>query len=223
MWSTKTLKPLFVLRPYLEDQAGDLFSLVWLPSTQTIFIGCQNTSLQWFSFTSDAMLAECSTSVDSAASSSSGTSTPSTLVNTPRPDGSRQAHKFFDSYPIYERRPADLLARNRTPRPGGKGSPDSQYSYEPSPALHFSIPAANVIDPAHYGYIYCMTLLTGTGDGITRLATGSGDETVKVCFEKVSSPRFASTHQSVRSGTLATKQRLWRMNLSVIMGPFWPL
>ena len=67
-----------------------------------------------------------------------------------------------------------------------------------------------------------MTMLSER-DGVIQFATGSGDETVKVCFEKVSSPRFASTHQSVRSGTLATKQRLWRMNLSVIMGPFWPL
>jgi di- and tripeptidase len=46
--------------------------------------------------------------------------------------------------------------------------------------MQLNIPAVNVIDPAHYGYIYCMTVLTATGDGINRLATGSGDESIKV-------------------------------------------
>ncbi|KAF6757538.1 hypothetical protein DFP72DRAFT_1111850 [Ephemerocybe angulata] len=175
VWSTKTLKPLYVLKPYLEDGAGDIFSLAWLPSMQTIFIGCQNTSLQWFSFSNDApSQAESVTSTDVAPSSSSGTSTPLSSSYT------RQAHKFFDSYPRFERRPADLNARNGTPRPTGRGTPDSGHSEDVPPSMQLNIPSINVIDPAHFGYIYCMTLLTGTGDGITRLATGSGDEGIKL-------------------------------------------
>lgn len=159
-----------MLRPYLEDGAGDIFSLAWLPSTQTIFIGCQNTSLQWFTFDDDSIVrSDSGLSIDN---STSGTSTPSTSLG-------RQAHKFFDSYPRFERRPADLFARNAAPS-AGRGSPESVHSDVNVPSIpELHIPATNVIDHAHYGYIYCMTLLTSTGDGITRLATGSGDEAVK--------------------------------------------
>lgn len=43
------------------------------------------------------------------------------------------------------------------------------------------IPILNVIDSAHYGYVYCMAVLKN--DERVRLATGSGDETVKVIFK----------------------------------------
>lgn len=169
-----------MLKPYLEDGSGDIFSLAWLPSTQTIFIGCQNTSLQWFSFDHGVISqADSLPATDCAqpSTSPSGTSTP---LSTSAP---RQAHKFFDSYPRFERRPADLLARNNsTPRLTGRGSPDSGHCDDVPAALHMSIPPTNVIDHAHFGYIYCIALLTGTGDGITRLATGSGDECIKVCL-----------------------------------------
>lgn len=53
--------------------------------------------------------------------------------------------------------------------------------------------SGNVIDSAHYGYIYCMALLPagreGSDDplpdsssGQVRLVTGSGDESIKVGF-----------------------------------------
>lgn len=178
VWSTKTLRPLFVLRPYLEDGSGDIFSLAWLPSTQTIFIGCQNTSLQWFSFDHGVISQADSLPATDCAQSSTSPSGTSTPLSTSAP---RQAHKFFDSYPRFERRPADLLARNNsTPRLTGRGSPDSGHCDDVPAALHMSIPPTNVIDHAHFGYIYCIALLTGTGDGITRLATGSGDECIKL-------------------------------------------
>jgi di- and tripeptidase len=58
-----------------------------------------------------------------------------------------------------------------------------------APAAEFNIPAQNVFDSAHYGYVYCMVLLSSAckrAAGAMRkedvlLATGSGDETVKVC------------------------------------------
>ncbi|KAJ2935286.1 hypothetical protein H1R20_g1809, partial [Candolleomyces eurysporus] len=56
--------------------------------------------------------------------------------------------------------------------------------------MQLNIPAVNVIDPAHYGYIYCMTALTATGDGITRLATGSGDESIKLWKCLPNGPEF---------------------------------
>lgn len=94
----------------------------------------------------------------------------------------RKAHKFFDSYPQYERKPADIYANNGTLRPKGANSPDFDHASIPAPQAYLAIPPTNVIDSAHYGYIYCMAILAGEGDGGTvQLATGSGDETVKVC------------------------------------------
>ncbi|KAF9013391.1 hypothetical protein BDQ17DRAFT_1386947 [Cyathus striatus] len=116
IWSTVSLEPLYVIDPYLETGAGDLFSIVWSPSLQTIFIGCQNTSLQCYPQT-------------------------------------------------------------------GRGSPDSDgSSVAPVPQAFLTIPPSNVIDPAHWGYVYCMVLLTGSNDAI-QLATGSGTRPLRFLWD----------------------------------------
>ncbi|KAF8908992.1 hypothetical protein CPB84DRAFT_1673831 [Gymnopilus junonius] len=135
------LAKLYLIDPRLGEGAGDLFSLAWSSELQTIFVGCQNTSLQWYTF-QDPMPSSAS---------------------------------FFDSYPQYERKPADIFANNGMP---GRGSPDSDRSDVSTPQEYLSIPSSNVIDPAHYGYIYCMVVLHS--DRGVELATGSGDETVKL-------------------------------------------
>lgn len=91
----------------------------------------------------------------------------------------RKAHKFFDSYPQYERKPADIFANNGVgSRLRGASSPDLDSLVPPTQG-YLSVPASNVIDSAHYGYIYCMALVNGPDDDV-QLATGSGDESVKV-------------------------------------------
>ena len=95
---------------------------------------------------------------------------------------SRKVHKFFDSYPQYERRPADLNANNGTPKLSRRGSPTSDSDF-PRPREYLKIPISNVIDSAHYGYVYCMTILKNDDRG-DRLATGSGDEMVKVTLKQ---------------------------------------
>ncbi|KAF9534498.1 Zn-dependent exopeptidase [Crepidotus variabilis] len=177
VWSTETLEPLYLIDPYLETGAGDLFSLTWSSTLQTIYVGCQNTSLQWFSFKG---------APPPTLSSNPTCSTPSSSPPTISPSVSRKAHKFFDSYPQYERRAADIHANNgvqsgsRTPRIPGRGSPDSTGSVIPHPKEFVAIPPENVIDSAHYGYIYCMTYLREGDKTGVQIATGSGDETVKV-------------------------------------------
>ncbi|KAI0061595.1 Zn-dependent exopeptidase [Artomyces pyxidatus] len=159
VWCTRTLRPLYVLNPYLETDAGDLFCLAWSSTYKTIYIGCQNTCLQWYAFPDS--------SGSPGVPASSGTSTPS-----------KKAHKFFDSYPRYQRRPADLLASN-----GAGTLPLLEAS-----GTVLNVPPTNVIDSAHYGYVYCMALLPSIRDGSddvqegqeVQLVTGSGDETVKV-------------------------------------------
>jgi len=92
---------------------------------------------------------------------------------------SRKAHKFFDSYPQYLRKPADINARNG--HHSGRESPDSDtYNDIQVPQAYFKIPTSNVLDSAHWGYVYCMIVLDDE-NGV-RLATGSGDEKVKVRY-----------------------------------------
>ncbi|KAG1743250.1 glutathione degradosome [Suillus paluster] len=167
VWSTVTLRPVCILNPYLETGAGDLFSLVWNPVMQAIYIGCQNTSLQWQGFSKFQLGRHTHEQIDS------GTSTPS-----------RKVHKFFDSYPQYTHRPADLQANNFSLSPS-----ISQDAIAETISL-INIPATNVIDSAHFGYIYCMALVPSTREGAGEIAqkpanncylvTGSGDETVKI-------------------------------------------
>jgi di- and tripeptidase len=172
IWSTATLTPLYVLHPYLETEAGDLFSVVWSSALQTVYIGCQNTSIQWFDF---RMLRGNASNYGPQMEGSSS------------PNLSRKAHKFWDSYPQYEHKPADIYANN------GAGTPDSDGSNRADalyPSKTLLIPSTNVIDSAHYGYIYCMALLPSAREGSDdpplqradniQLITGSGDEMVKV-------------------------------------------
>ncbi|KAG1749335.1 hypothetical protein EDB19DRAFT_1682039 [Suillus lakei] len=167
VWSTVTFLPVYILNPYLETGAGDLFSLAWNPALQVIYIGCQNTSLQWQGF--------CKFQLDRRTEEQygSGTSTPT-----------RKVHKFFDSYPQYTHRPADLQANNFSLSPS-----TSQGAFVGTDSL-INISATNVINSAHFGYIYCMALLPSTREGTGNpaqkpgqsylLVTGSGDETVKI-------------------------------------------
>ena len=180
--------------------------MAWCPHSQTLYFGCQNTSLQWFIFpvTTPELLSSAPFPLPEAYSSS-GISTPP----------SRKAHKFFDSYPQYTRRPADLNARNPTcascaptlsttpPSASSTGSrtppdPCIQHDGFQPPVAIFQVPPENVIHSAHYGYVYCMALLPSHRDGSDdppfksdrgrqlQLVTGSGDSTVKVGKKPVS-------------------------------------
>ncbi|KAJ3868519.1 hypothetical protein EV359DRAFT_77599 [Lentinula novae-zelandiae] len=170
VWSTITLKPVYIIDTYTETCAGDLYSIAWSPTLQTIYIGCQNTSLQWFKF---------------AFTTDSGTTTPNgTSV--------RKAHKFFDSYPQFDRRPADLNANN----------PQTPIPYFSAEIPRLEVPPTNVIESEHFGYIYCMTVLDERGVGVT-LVTGSGDETVKIWRCSASGPSIVHTFECNYGAVLA--------------------
>ncbi|KIJ60273.1 hypothetical protein HYDPIDRAFT_117355 [Hydnomerulius pinastri MD-312] len=188
VWSTATFAPIYVLHPYLETGAGDLFSLAWNPVLQVIYIGCQNTSIQWFGFCQQQMGRRAQEQI------SSGTSTPT-----------RKVHKFFDSYPQYTHRPADLLAKNFS------SSPPSDVDACSNSV--FAIPASNVIDSAHFGYVYCMAILpsqrAGSDDPLLQpgascqLLTGSGDETVKLWTCTSSGPELTHTFECYHGAVLS--------------------
>jgi hypothetical protein len=157
---------------------------------QTLYVGCQNTSLQWFDFNTlresqpESSILPPSSTKTSLSSDTSGTSTPN-----------RKAHKFFDSYPQHERRSADIFATNNAFASLSIAARSSegcvQLSTPPVAKNMLQIPPSNVIDSAHYGYVYCMALMPSARDGsddqllgTTRdyelLVTGSGDESFKV-------------------------------------------
>ncbi|KAF5327950.1 hypothetical protein D9758_016773 [Tetrapyrgos nigripes] len=170
IWCTETLQPVYTIDPFYESGAGDLFSLAWSPTLQTIYVGCQNTCLQWLDLSnlptqplSVSSSPECLQRVASSSNPDSGTVTPTTAAL-------RKAHKFFDSYPLHERRPADIFARNSL-------ASSSSQSDDNIPRL--VIPATNVIESVHHGYIYCMSILD-EGEAGVKLTTGSGDETIKM-------------------------------------------
>lgn len=190
--------PLYVLHPSNEADAGDIFSLAWCPGLQTIIFGCQNTSIQWF---------DCSALEPAGSASSSQTpvipdsaSVASSLesdrvvggVHSSLRRGKGKVHKFFDSYPQYERRPADEYATNgvQAVLSNDQDGCVDALATTPLPLAALDIPPENVVDSAHFGYVYAMALLPSTREGSDvhpldgtfgwHLVTGSGDETIKV-------------------------------------------
>lgn len=173
----------------MDISAGDIFTLVWSPTLQTIFFGCQNTSLQWLDFPANPIGPPPHLSLGRQHSH----------LRTPP----RTPHKFFDSYPQYQRKPADLDASNPfIAATQNAADADKCFSSNFASNMHLdmSIPLDHVIDSAHYGYIYCMAVTPssreGTDDvalsssGETLLVTGSGDESVKVMPELIDSRRI---------------------------------
>ncbi|EMD39729.1 hypothetical protein CERSUDRAFT_150401 [Gelatoporia subvermispora B] len=217
VWCTRTLTPLYVLHPHLETDAGDLFSLAWFPEADTLYLGCQDTSLQFFSFSQAALphlppdsplpSVHPAAGSGSASPAPSGTSTPTF----------RRVHKFFDSYPQYTRRPADAAARNptcdscepaqslptaRSFRVPKLSDDDLCVEHESAqqPLAMLQVPPTNVIYSAHYGYVYCMALAYIDDEhGFSSLST-----------DDQSTPRARKMHLVTGSGDATVK--LWHVS-----------
>lgn len=155
IWCTEKLTPLCVINPYLETDSGDIFCLRFSRTLQTVYFGCQNTSLQWFDFSTLSpssapsprhSIAEETTSSDRASSVEPVPMT-SALQFTPRP-----------SIDAVERAP-----RSRTTKRekffSGYSSPNFA-SRAPSktrsikPLKEINVQPQCVLDSAHFGYIY---------------------------------------------------------------------
>jgi di- and tripeptidase len=194
IWSTSSLTCLYVVNPYLETDAGDIFALAWCAASHTLFLGCQNTSIQ--------VLACGDLASEPRPTADTTPGTPADGPSTISPPGSvgrkSRVHKFFDSYPQYERRAADALARNGAPQGAGLfqgvGECLGAGPLASQPTV-LDIPPEHVIDSAHYGYVYAMAIIGSTcRDGAEEtspskydghIVTGSGDETLKVCLRRL--------------------------------------
>lgn len=212
MWSADTLTQLFVLNPHLDTDSGDLFCLAWHSATGTLYFGCQNTSIQWYDFHglySPQSQAQSGIKSDDPAAPRSRAQMPVASFSTPGSRSEsldrlvidtnigsgtstpRKAHKFFDSYPQYERRVPDLNARNPTltnytsatppshsPAPTGYSTPpylQASISGSADPCLvpsasqpslqTLQVPSENTVWSAHYGYVYCMAMVPSMREG----------------------------------------------------------
>lgn len=173
--------PIYIIKPYLDTDSGDIFCISYSPRLQTVYLGCQNTSLQWYDFSEIE-------SVD---------------LDNPNPSPRPLKIKESDIRPGSKRNKffADGIA-------SGQATPTPLCRHgAPKPLEVFHVEASNVIDSAHYGYVYSMALLPSTLEGnvdrtdVDRdnvlLVTGSGDETVKVIVHAVPIHKVILTKVSI--------------------------
>ncbi|KAE8256392.1 hypothetical protein A4X13_0g2664 [Tilletia indica] len=100
IWDVHSWEPVAVLYP-AEDNVGDIFSLQWSQQLQTLYVGCQNTSIQWISL--ESVPASAALPVPS------------------------KPHKFFDSVPVaLQRRRQREEAHSMYAASSHLGSPGSQ-------------------------------------------------------------------------------------------------
>lgn len=176
IWCTDTLTPLYIVHPYLGTDSGDLFSLTYIASLCTVYIGCQNTSLQWLD------LKELCQAHAKNVSRSIPYGRPQLLADNDTRRHSRS--KFFDSQAPWEERSGGSSDGHRTPNRPPRDIP--------MPLDELNMERDNVIDSAHYGYVYSMSVIPPSPEHRDRedqdkevlLVTGSGDESVKVSTQK---------------------------------------
>ncbi|SNX84559.1 related to DUG2 - putative di- and tri-peptidase [Melanopsichium pennsylvanicum] len=110
VWDTVRNVPLFVVYP-AEDSVGDIFALKWSSVLETLYLGCQNTSIQWIclaGFDKQTASLHARAEGENARSgiqhalegvgSSATTGADSPIISTP--DAVTRRHKFFDSVPV---------------------------------------------------------------------------------------------------------------------------
>lgn len=162
--------------------------------------------MQWFTFSEELIEGACADLAQlNSGGAGSGTSGVGSGFSTPGTK-ERKAHKFFDSYPQYERRPADINAVNQslaasaailsasTSGSGGSVIEDGCITplTIPQPKAYLNVPRENVIDSAHWGYVYCMATVPSPYEAEgeereERIVTGSGDESIKLWYHTASS------------------------------------
>uniref|UniRef100_A0A060T998 ARAD1C42394p n=1 Tax=Blastobotrys adeninivorans TaxID=409370 RepID=A0A060T998_BLAAD len=160
VWDLKQFKQVYTI--YSVYDIGDIFSLVWVPSKETLYFGTQNASVQWIQLYEKESY---------------------TTTNDPRGLPSLRFDKFFSSK-----------------GPGGKLAPQQSNVYESTKnqqdegLMLIEIPPKNVLQYAHYGYVYSM-LPVRLGDK-EMLVTGGGDGTAKLWDLSSTVPRLSFTFQA---------------------------
>lgn len=142
VWHAETGSRLYSI--YSTYDVGDVFCVVYSPLTNTIFLGAQNTSIQWYDLLQKDVQHR------------------QNLERHP----SHRSHRFFDS-----KGPGGVS----TPRP------DDTFDSTTQGGAILEIDKINIIQYAHFGYVYCMEIYTTSSqDKDEILISGGGDGTVKL-------------------------------------------
>ena len=193
VWSTNSFDRLYSI--YSRYDVGDVFCVSYSTECQTVYLGAQNTSLQWYDL--------------------------SEKDSKPRPDitahPSYRNHRFFDS-----KGPTGIS----TPRAA------SALELRASGGENLEIDKDQIIQYAHYGYVYCTllakglsasrhsseTLISGGGDGVIKLWALDPDDGAiladPVCLENgdESILTFALDGTLLYSGRLEGDINVWDLD-----------
>ena len=160
VWDTVDLVPLYVLDPYLQTDAGDIYSLAWSQSRETVYFGCQNTSIQWIQLGGDSVM-------------------------TPPSSQPRPVHKFFaGSHPQYQHTMSVDSTNEIAPTLLSDVTSQAECTVLSIPATnivssaHHGYVYCMAVSPSPY-WGSDDTLYTDA-QSCVYLVTGSGDESVKV-------------------------------------------
>lgn len=168
VWDAHVLRPVALIHPASEN-VGDILSLAWCAPLRTLYLGCQNTTIQWVRLTPDVW--------------SSGPGAASVVRGAP-------PHKFFDTGSADRTRSASWAAAHHWAL-DAPASAVRKEEFEAVPEL--AVDRACVVPTAHYGYVYSLHMLTDTAPTLV-LASGSGDEAVHLwALHEDGRPVLAST------------------------------
>ncbi|KAI9878928.1 MAG: hypothetical protein M1830_010112 [Pleopsidium flavum] len=144
VWCTETLNRLYSI--YSTYDVGDVFCVAYSADLQTLYVGAQNTSIQWYDLTQKDFRPPPN----------------------PTSHPSHRNHRFFDS-----KGPGGLS----TPRPASSGEIRAQGGQL------LEIDKEDIVQYAHYGYVYCMLLARGLSRDnadAESLISGGGDGTINL-------------------------------------------
>lgn len=170
LWNVRELEPLALIYP-ATDNTGDIFTMTWCSALHTLYLGCQDTSIQWICITPEKL-----------------SETPLHAVPESRP------HKFFDSMsramagassplPLAVRTAEQLIRRTAVHMASSVAT--DAHPHQPMRAcapMQMSVLAVNktcVIPSAHFGYVYSLTIVP-VASGAPILASGAGDEMIRL-------------------------------------------
>ncbi len=178
VWDVTKLSPLRMISSVYD--IGDIFSLIYSSSNSTLYVGAQNTSLQWIELNEHIIREKKPIS----------TSNPSMPF--------QRSHKFFD----------------------GSATVETREKFLPSTQC-VEINPSNIINFAHYGYIFCLLLcpygsheilLSGGGDGTVKAWKLDGSieafQTLDCCESSILSMHI-SQHTLLCVGTAEGEMQVW--------------
>ncbi|KAF3903203.1 hypothetical protein ABW20_dc0101832 [Dactylellina cionopaga] len=166
IWRTETFENVHTI--YSTFDIGDIFCVAYSSKLSTLYLGAQNTSIQWCDFRTKDKRPKAS------------------LKSHPL----RRSHRFFDSLG---------LNGSASPRPHVDSS-GALESWNESQLVE--IDPLNIVQYAHFGYVYCMLLIKSfTNSNEEILVSGGGDGSIKLWeIDSTTSAIKADKSKSLSSG-----------------------